>query len=322
MFCDPSKNRLLSFPDVWMFLAPLLGRIVSVLNDIWSAMKDHPTELITEDNIADFESDGVVCLRGVFDAHWLDIIETGMEQNFKNPGRFAHYYARDDAGKTYLNDVASWQRIPEYRRYVFESPAAEIAARLMRSSKVNIFYDSAFYRTAGTSAPTPWHQDVPYWCIRGTQVCSVWSPVDPVPRHSALDFIRGSHKWEEVFYRPSFFSGEGTHTFESDTGERDQSEGGRVGAPEVDTDRGDHDVLAWEMRPGDCLIFSGMVFHGGRGNHSSSSALRALATRWAGDDATYALKPEGADPQLEGHGLTDGDPFGGEMFPVAWPRVA
>ena len=45
--------------------------------------------------------------------------------------------------------------------------------------------------------------------------------------------------------------------------------------------------------------------------------LRALATGWAGDDATYALKPEGADPQLEGHGLVDGKPFGGEMFPVA-----
>lgn len=284
-------------------------------------MNNHAATLVTDDTITAFEQDGVVCIREVFDPSWLETIEAGMERNFEDPGKYAHYYARDDAGKTYLNDVASWQRIPEYRRYVFDSPAAEIAARLMRSSKVNIFYDSAFYRTAGTTAPTPWHQDVPYWCIRGTQVCSVWTPIDSVPRDSALEFIRGSHQWDDVFYRPSFFSGEGTHTFESDSLERDESEHERVAAPDVEADRDSYEVLAWEMNPGDCVIFSGMVFHGGRGNHSSSSSLRALATRWAGDDATYAIKPEGADPQLEGHGLRDGEPFGGEMFPVAWPRL-
>ena len=280
------------------------------------------SDWVTEDMIASFEHDGVVCLRDIFNANWLEIIESGMEQNFRKPGQYAHYYAHDNAGRTYLNDVASWQRIPEYRQFVFDSPAAEIAACLMGSSKVNIFYDSAFYRTAGTSAPPPWHQDVPYWCIRGTQVCSVWAPIDPVARHSALEFIRGSHRWNDVFYRPSFFSGDGAHTFESETGARDPSEDRRRAAPEVEVDGGDHEVLAWEMNPGDCLVFSGMVFHGGRGNHSDTSALRALATRWAGDDATYALKPEGADPQLVGHGLADGEPFGGEMFPVAWPRRA
>ena len=270
--------------------------------------------------IASFERDGVVCVRDTFNSNWLEIIESGLEKNFNKPGKYAHYYARDKSGRTYLNDVASWQRIPEYRKFVFESPAAELAARLMGSSKVNIFYDSAFYRTPGTSAPTPWHQDVPYWCIRGTQVCSVWAPIDPVPRHSALEFVRGSHRWNRVFYRPSFFSDGGTHTFETDSGKRNPSEEHRVIAPEMEADHREYEVISWEMSPGDCLVFSGMVFHGGRGNHSSVHALRALATRWAGDDATYARKPEGADPQLEGHGLADGEPFGGKMFPIAWPR--
>ena len=283
-------------------------------------MNKRPIELLSKNDLDSFERDGAVCLRDVFTADWLATIEIGMERNFKNPGKYAHYYARNNSGQTYLNDVASWQRNPEYKRYVFESPAAEIAARLMHSSKVNIFYDSAFYRTAGTTAPTPWHQDVPYWCIQGAQVCSVWMPIDPVPRDSALEFIRGSHRWQDIFYRPSFFSDDGIHTFESDSHARDTAEVQRSVAPDIDANRDSYDVLAWEMTPGDCLVFSGMVFHGGRGNHSPSHPLRALATRWAGDDATYALKPEGADPQLEGHGLVDGDPFGGEMFPVAWPR--
>ena len=218
-------------------------------------MANHTTELVSEEIVTTFEHDGVVCLRAVFDEDWLETVGAGMERNFEDPGKYAHYYARDDTGRTYLNDVASWQRIPEYRRYVFDSPAAEIAACLMRSSKVNIFYDSAFYRTAGTTAPTPWHQDVPDWCIRGTQVCSVWTPIDPVPRDSVLEFIRGSHRWDEVFYRPSFFSGAGTHTFESDSRERDKSEHDRVIAPDVETDRDDYEVLAWDMNPGDCVVF-------------------------------------------------------------------
>lgn len=276
---------------------------------------------LSDETLAAFARDGVVCLRGVFDQFWLDTIEAGMERNFSDPGKYAHFYARDDSGHAYLNDVASWQRIPEYRRYVFESPTAEIAARLMGSSRVNIFYDSAFYRTAGTTAPTPWHQDVPYWCIRGSQVCSAWAPIDPVPRDSALEFIRGSHQWDQVFYRESFFAdGSGVHTFEDDAGQRDTSERVRTAAPNIEENREHYDVLAWEMSPGDCVVFSGMVYHGGRGNHSESRPLRALATRWAGDDTTYAIKPEGADPQLEGHGLEDGDPFGGEMFPLVWPR--
>ena len=123
------------------------------------------------------------------------------------------------------------------------------------------------------------------------------------------------------FIDRAFFSGAGTHTFENDSNERNTTEREHVLAPDVAANLDSYDVLAWEMNPGDCLVFSGMVFHGGRGNHSPSNALRALATRWAGDDATYALRPEGADPQLEGHGLTDGDPFGGEMFPLVWPKL-
>ena len=53
---------------------------------------------VAENDIAAFERDGVVCLRGPFDDDWLYVIEAGMEQNFHNPGKHAHFYAHDDSG--------------------------------------------------------------------------------------------------------------------------------------------------------------------------------------------------------------------------------
>ena len=73
------------------------------------------TALITDEVIARFENDGVVCLRGVFDADWLAAIETGMEQNFKEPGKYAHYYASDQTGKNLsqrCRQLAAYSRIP------------------------------------------------------------------------------------------------------------------------------------------------------------------------------------------------------------------
>ena len=245
------------------------------------------------------------------------MIAEGAERNLAEPGEYAHFYARDGQGHIYFNDVANWRRIPAFERYVLHSAAAEIAARLMGSRKVNIFYDSLFYRTAGTSAPTPWHQDVPYWCIEGQDVCSIWTPIDPVPRESALEFVRGSHRSTAVYYRESFFEYGNGHSFDGDSG-RPNAEAGRTPTPDVDADRSEYDIVAWDMEPGDCLAFCGMVLHGAPGNRSEARPLRALARRWPGDDARYALKPEGADPDLKGHGLESGEPFGGPMFPVVW----
>ena len=65
-------------------------------------------------------------------------------------------------------------------RFALESPAAEIAGRIMQSDKINFFYDQLLVKEPGTHAPTPWHQDQPYWAVSGWQVASLWLPLDPV----------------------------------------------------------------------------------------------------------------------------------------------
>ena len=75
------------------------------------------------------------------------------------------------------------------------SPAAEIAGRIMESSTATFLYDQMLVKEPGSQQRTPWHQDQPYWAVSGFQVCSIWMPLDPVPREVSLEFVRGSHRW-------------------------------------------------------------------------------------------------------------------------------
>jgi ectoine hydroxylase-related dioxygenase (phytanoyl-CoA dioxygenase family) len=77
-----------------------------------------------------------------------------------------------------------------------------IAAQFFESAKVNLFYDQLFVKEPGTENRTRWHNDLPYWPVRGRQIMSFWVAVDPVTVDSgALEFIRGSHAWD-IWYQP------------------------------------------------------------------------------------------------------------------------
>lgn len=286
-------------------------------------MNRDPLTPLTDSDAEAYRRDGVVCLRGVFDPDWIALAAEGAERNLAEPGPYVHTYAKDEAGHIFFNDVVSWRRIPEYEKFLTQSPAGAIAASLMGSRTARVFYDSMFYRTAGTRARTPWHQDKPYWSVEGQHVCSLWVPLDPVPRESALEFVRGTHAGDTVYYRDSFFAdGQGTHAFEAAPGARDAREAKRARIPDIDADPSRYEILGWAMAPGDCLAFNGMVLHGGSGNLPPGKRLRVLAARYTGDDAVYQPdKPGGTDPNLRHAGLEPGQPFQGPHFPQVWPRA-
>ena len=103
-------------------------------------------------------------------------------------------YAREGR---FFGDVELAHRLPAFMRFVRESPAAGYAGLIMGSSKVNYFDDHLLVKEPGTGKPSPWHQDQPYWAVSGRQVCSLWLPLDPVSRDIAVEFVKGSHYWQE-----------------------------------------------------------------------------------------------------------------------------
>lgn len=265
-----------------------------------------PCSGITQETKCEYDEHGVVCLRSAFGTDWIEFLRDAVAVAMKSPGPKAEDYTSAGAPGRFFADLDLWQRIPAFKQFVFESPAACIAAEVMGANKINFFYDQVFVKEPGTLARTPWHQDQPYWAVSGRQVCTMWIPLDPVPRECGLEFVAGSHRWEA--HNP--------HHFVDDTPYE------RTNLPElpnIDSERGKYDVLSWNMEPGDCLVFQAMIVHGAPGN-SSSSRRRALAARWTGDDARYFVRGgEVAIPTSE-PGLKHGDRLDCELFPVIYRR--
>ncbi|MCA1603686.1 MAG: phytanoyl-CoA dioxygenase family protein [Acidobacteria bacterium] len=259
---------------------------------------------ITDEHRSTYEREGVVCVRGAFTPEWLAFLSNAVEEAIASPGPHAEeYVTRGDSGR-FFGDIELSLRLSKFRRFMLESPAAEIAGRIMGASRVNFFYDQLLVKEPGTSERTPWHQDQPYWAISGYQVCSVWLPLDPIPEEMSVEYVCGSHRWAEFspyhFVDGSPYVGTGLPPL-----------------PAIEANRHKYKISQFAMQPGDCLVFQALIVHGAPGN-TGRHRRRALATRWAGDDARYCQRPGEIAIPTEDPGLLHGQLLDCERFPLVW----
>ena len=257
---------------------------------------------LTADQIRDFERDGAVVVRGRLTA-WVEKLRRSIERNIAEPGIDVRDY-RDERGGRFFGDYCNWDRIPEYREFVFQSPAAELAGALMRSRDVRFFHEHVLVKETSTDIPTPWHQDEPYYCVDGKQNCSLWLALDPVPQDTCAQFVAGSHRWGELF-RPERFD-------RSPLNEGDDL----ASAPDIDAHRDEHRILSWSLEPGDAIAFTFRTLHGAPPNRSPTARRRAFSSRWIGDDATFARRAGVTSPPFRDVTLAHGAPMDAPEFPV------
>ena len=266
----------------------------------------------------------MVLLPGLFARDWIDLLEAGLQANCATPSARARVWARDEAGHTMFWDSQAWQGIDEYRRFIFESPAAEIAARLMRSTQINFFFDAVFVRSPGTQFATPWHQDEPYWSVEGYDTCTLWMPLVPVRRENALAFVPGSHRVDTVFKQYNF--GHLNADGKNDVDQVDFSAVAETDFPDIESDPQKYGVVSWDMEPGDCVAFNGRTMHGGSGKLPEDRDLRVFTSKWLGDDVHIRFRECGMDPDhsavMRERGLGPGDRPGTDLYPQIWPRSA
>jgi ectoine hydroxylase-related dioxygenase (phytanoyl-CoA dioxygenase family) len=153
-----------------------------------------PTTL-TDKQIEVYRAEGAVLLPALF-KDWVEQIATGIECNMREPGPYASENLKEGESGRFFDDYCNWQRIPEFNDIVNNSPAAEAAAQLMGSRTAQFFHDHVLVKEPGTSKPTPWHQDAPYYFVDGEQTVSFWMPVETV-EEATLRCIAGSHRWSK-----------------------------------------------------------------------------------------------------------------------------
>lgn len=273
---------------------------------------------VTSEEVASFQRDGAVRLRGVFAKRWIEAAAAGIERNLAEPSQYSESLGSKEGGK-FFNDYLNWQNIPEFRDYVYHSPAAEIVARLMGSDKAIFYHEHVLIKEPGNQKRTPWHQDQPYYPVDGQQMCSIWMPLDPVPQESSLRFVQGSHAWGRQFVPRKFATAKNYQLKDPAAGEAADLIAYDT-VPDIDGHSDDYRTLSWALEPGDCLVFYGLTLHGAAGNTSLTTSRRALSTRWFGDDARYAERPWEISPPITG-GLTEGNSMVCEAFPLVWTEA-
>jgi len=259
-----------------------------------------PLPLVSPAHIAAFQTDGVVLIKGLFAAH-VDDIRQGIDKNMNQPGDYAAENLKAGEGGRFFDDYCNWRRIPEFEHVVRNSPVAKVAGELMQSKSVQMFHEHVLVKEPGTSKPTPWHQDGPYYFVDGTQNVSFWSPMDPV-KEATLRCVAGSHKWEKPVLPVRWLSEENFYADENSY------------MPVPDPDAEGMPIREWEMQPGDAVAFNFGILHGARGN-ITSLRRRAFSLRLLGDDARYVARPGPTSPPFPEHKMKPGQVLRQDWFP-------
>jgi ectoine hydroxylase-related dioxygenase (phytanoyl-CoA dioxygenase family) len=262
-----------------------------------------PLRTLTEEELRQYHEDGVVMLKQALAPNWMSMVEQGVEEALSNSSLVGKFMSRKVEG--YQMDIFLWKRIDVLRDLIYYGPCAHLAKQLMGSNEVRFFYDQMFLKEPGTDAPTPWHQDLSFWPIRGEQICSFWIPCDPVNRESSgLLYVKGSHKWPQRFkaVSPDYVA-----TLMDDKMDD---------IPDINANLDKYELLDWDMEPGDVLVFHPLTLHGSYGNSSRVRRRRALALRWVGDDVVYAP----SDKRMPIHYRHKSE-VGGPLRGAAFPRI-
>jgi len=265
-----------------------------------------PHPLITQTDIETFQRDGVLLIKGLF-ADYIEPLRAGIEANMAAPSPFGQQpnLAAGAAG-AFFDDYCNWNRIPEFEQVIRQSPAAQVAADLMRSRTVQLFHDHVLVKEKGTAATTPWHQDGPYYFVKGQQTVSFWTPLDPVET-ATLRMVPGSHHWPRPVLPQRWLS------------EQDFYPGDHDYMPVPDPDAEGMNVLEYTMQPGDAVAFNFGVLHGTRGE-TLHTRRRAFSLRLLGDDTRYTERPGPTSPPFPAHGMQAGEKLRQDWFPMLFEQ--
>ncbi len=264
------------------------------------------TRVLSDEQIEQFDRDGVIIVRGLFSPDEVATIERGIERVLAEPGPMFKVASQADDPGRFVEDFCRWQEIEEIESIARTSRAADAARQLMGGGSVRLFHDHVLVKEPGTRQETPWHQDQPYYNVDGVRNVSMWAPVDPVAPESTLEFLAGSHRMGWLM--PRTFLDNQAKWF---------PEGSLSEIPAIEQDRAAFDIRGWAMQPGDAVFFHMLTIHHAYGV-PGANRRRAFSLRFLGDDMVHAPRTWVTSPNFDELDLQipPGAPMDHELFPV------
>ena len=255
---------------------------------------------LSQKQIDDYQKNGAVIIKSVF-KDWIEPLRNGFQKVLDKPSLHGRENVSENNGR-FFEDYCNWERVEEFKDCIFNSLAAQIFAEATSSKSIQIFHDHLFIKEPGTKKETPWHQDMPYYCVDGENTGSFWIPLDEVTKENNLKLILGSHKWKKLL-RPTKWSNDqpwyqDNNSF-MDLPSRNELEG---------------NILIPDLELGDAVLFNFKTVHGSTGNNSSRKR-RAFSMRFIGDDVTFFERGGPTSPPFDGINLNTGDQMREDWFP-------
>ena len=202
-----------------------------------------------------------------------------------------------------LVDTFCWLRDKRFLDTLITSKIPAFAAAILEVNEVRLFYDQILDKPPGASRATPWHQDLPYWPLQGSQVCTVWLALDDVDEsNGGMEYLAGSHCLGIEFQPVSYH----------DQGSWKNTSFPTLPPLEELTER--FPLVSWPIASGDAIAHHGLTIHGARNNTSSWRRRRSYITRWIGPSIRYQERPETLDFPTK-LPLKTGDPCNLKLFP-------
>jgi ectoine hydroxylase-related dioxygenase (phytanoyl-CoA dioxygenase family) len=267
-------------------------------------MRKQMSKPISIADINSFRDDGVVVLRGIF-RDWITSLTQGANFHINHPSEGALVHKADGHKGNFLEDFCCWERIPEYRDFVLDSPLGRTAAELMRSKTSQFFHDHYLHKEANSGVATPWHQDIPYYCVQGSQTVSFWLPLESRDFELSLRCAAGSHKLDKEI-RPTSWSN--NESFYADD---------ELFMDIPDIECSDFEIKQWAIEPGDVVAFDFRTIHGAKANIKDEIS-RTLSFRLVGDDVTYRQRSGRTSPNFPDISQQTGERLREDWFPTIW----
>jgi hypothetical protein len=249
--------------------------------------------------------DGAIVIRELLDQAWCERLHEAIDRCRRSPGPHYAVLSPPDAPRV-DSDLFRWSDDPDIAALVDDSPLVDAALDLLDSDAVVLVEDQWFASSPGSSTPSPWHQDQPYYRL-DREFLTIWITLDDIEQDCALRVVPGSHA-TGITYAPVEFSAT-TTTIEDGSG--------LAPVPEIDDHPDAYPVTTWSLRAGDAIALDSRTLHAtGRG--SPVAEFRRISTRWAAPDTRYRAAVPGAASfwDVLPHGLTDGDPIASPTFPL------
>ena len=237
---------------------------------------------ITPDEIAAYQRDGAVCVRGAV---------PGLGGRDRGRDRAQHARARAlcrgkraarGARAASSTTIATGSGSRNSGAWSWNRRLRKWPPRPCGSRTAQFFHDHVLVKEPGTQKATPWHQDIPYYFVDGAQTVSFWIPIDPV-QEATLRLIAGSQRWDK-WVLPVRWLDESSFYADAD-----------AYRPVPDPDHEPElQVLEWALEPGDAVLFDFRTVHGARGNAAAAAGARC---RCAGSATMRATRNGRAAPR-------------------------